>query len=186
MTSALMRAFSLPSRCCLLQKSCLGPRIAEAAEHFVTSGVVGESDYQKFDSYMDAALRSRDSVLAEIVIAVIAYLGTIYCFRRNGSSRFNMADKQRRLEHFSHVGGLVVVLVCVPLLQFLVLRWLWRLFLWFQFLNRVSKLDMQLFPTHPDESGGTGIRGRGTEVLRHPVVRLFCWSCRRPCEHDRL
>jgi hypothetical protein len=48
---------------------------------------------------------------------------------------------------------------CIPFFQFLVFRWIWRLFLWFQFLNRVRKLDLQLFPTHPDGAGGLGFVG---------------------------
>ena len=151
----------------------VGPRIAEAAEHFITSGVIGESDYHKFDSYIDAGLRSRDSFLAEVVIAVIAYLVTIY----SSSATVVHVSTWRTnsiASSISHTwAGWWLLLVCVPLLQFLVLRWLWRLFLWFQFLNRVSKLDMHLFPTHPDESGGLGFVG---EAQRFFGSLLFSYS----------
>ncbi len=157
----------------LVAEVFLGPRIAEAAEHFITSGVVGENDYQKFDSHIDAGLRSRDSVLAEIVIAVIAYLGTIYAA---SATEIHVSTWRTNTiaSSISHTwAGWWLVLVCVPLLQFLVLRWLWRLFLWFQFLNRVSKLDMHLFPTHPDESGGLGFVG---EAQRFFGILLFAYS----------
>jgi hypothetical protein len=36
------------------------------------------------------------------------------------------------------------------------LRWIFRLILWFGFLWRVSRLDLQLVPTHPDLCGGLG------------------------------
>jgi hypothetical protein len=157
----------------LVAEVVLGPRIAEAAEHFIRSGVVGESDYQKFDSYIDAGLRSRDSVLAEAVIAVIAYVGTMIS---SGATVVHVSTwRTNQIGSFSsHTwAGWWLLLVCVPLLQFLVLRWLWRLFLWFQFLNRVSKLDMHLYPTHPDESGGLGFVG---EAQRFFGSLLFSYS----------
>ena len=157
----------------LVAEVVLGPRIAEAAEHFITSGVVGESDYQKFDNHIDAGLRSRDSVLVEIVIAVIAYVGT---FIASDATVVHVSTWRVNsiASSISHTwAGWWLMLVCVPLLQFLVLRWLWRLFLWFQFLNRVSKLDVQLFPTHPDESGGLGFVG---EAQRFFGILLFAYS----------
>jgi hypothetical protein len=53
------------------------------------------------------------------------------------------------------------------------MRWFWRFYLWFQFLGRVRKLDMQLFPTHPDEAGGLGFVG---EAQRFFGIILFAFS----------
>jgi hypothetical protein len=61
----------------------------------------------------------------------------------------------------------------MPFFWFLIMRWLWRLFLWFQFLGRVSKLDMQLFPTHPDEAGGLGFVGGAQRFFG---IILFAFS----------
>jgi hypothetical protein len=58
-------------------------------------------------------------------------------------------------------------------LQFLYLRWLWRLFLWFQFLTRVRKLDLQLFPPHPDQAAGLGFVGEGQRFFG---ILLFAFS----------
>ena len=44
----------------------------------------------------------------------------------------------------------------LPLFQFLLLRWYFRLFLWARFLWQVSRIDLQLVPTHPDRCGGLG------------------------------
>jgi hypothetical protein len=53
------------------------------------------------------------------------------------------------------------------------LRWLWRLLLWAQFLFRMSKLDLQIFPPHPDEAGGLGFVGRTQQFFG---VVLFAYS----------
>ena len=40
------------------------------------------------------------------------------------------------------------------MLQFLLLRWYFRLFIWAHALWQVSRLELALIPTHPDRSGG--------------------------------
>ena len=46
--------------------------------------------------------------------------------------------------------------VSLPLFQFLLMRWYFRLFIWTRFLWQVSRLDLSLVPTHPDRVGGLG------------------------------
>jgi hypothetical protein len=58
-------------------------------------------------------------------------------------------------------GGLTLpgwwyTVVSLPVFQFLFWRWNWRLLLWWQLIWRISRLDLQLIPTHPDLSGGLG------------------------------
>ena len=40
--------------------------------------------------------------------------------------------------------------------QFLLLRWYFRLFIWARFLWQVSRIELELMPTHPDRCGGLG------------------------------
>lgn len=46
--------------------------------------------------------------------------------------------------------------VCLPIVRFLIARWLLRLALWSWFLWRVSHLHLHLLPTHPDGAAGLG------------------------------
>ena len=46
--------------------------------------------------------------------------------------------------------------VSLPLFQFLLLRWYFRLFIWARFLWQVSRIELRLMPTHPDRCGGLG------------------------------
>ncbi len=47
-------------------------------------------------------------------------------------------------------------LVSVPVFQFLLLRWYFRVFIWARFLVQVSRIELKLVPTHPDRVGGLG------------------------------
>jgi hypothetical protein len=46
--------------------------------------------------------------------------------------------------------------VCLPLFRFLIVRWGWRLAFWWILLRRLSKMDLELTPAHPDGVGGLG------------------------------
>ena len=158
----------------LLAENILGPRIAQAAAHFVTSGVVVEKDFERFDKIVgrwSARARfhscgSRDCGprLRFFVPRIPGNRGAMSvpgtATRTDGGVSFTWA-------------GLWLQWFCVPLYQFLILRWLWRLFLWFQFLARARKLEMQLFPTHPDGAGGLGFVG---EAQRFFGILLFAFS----------
>lgn len=148
----------------------VGPLIADAAEHFIVSGVVGPKDYRAFDSAVEKALRLRDSVLAELIMLIVAYCLSVTGFRETavqGPTWFAAGGASLTL------AGWWLILLCIPLFQFITLRWLWRTFLWFQFLQRVSKLDLNLYPTHPDEAGGLGFVGHAQRLFS---ILLFSYS----------
>ena len=46
--------------------------------------------------------------------------------------------------------------VSLPLFQFLLLRWYFRMYIWARFLWQVSRIDLNVLPTHPDRCGGLG------------------------------
>ncbi|RZU43049.1 hypothetical protein [Edaphobacter modestus] len=159
----------------LLAEVVLGPRIADTAEHLLLANIVTESDYNKFDAAVERSLRLRDSVFAEIIIVVLAYIVSLTGFRQLAVPISTWYATP------SATGGFVLtwagwwfILFCVPLLQFLLLRWVWRIFLWFRFLNEVSNLNLQLFPTHPDQEGGLGFIG---EAQRFFGILFFAYSC---------
>ncbi|RYD39507.1 MAG: hypothetical protein EOP83_36665 [Verrucomicrobiaceae bacterium] len=59
-----------------------------------------------------------------------------------------------------------------PVLQFLMLRWLFRLAIWGRFLWQVSRIDLDLIPTHPDRNGGLGFLG-GSAYAFSPLLASF-------------
>jgi hypothetical protein len=153
----------------IIAENILGPRFAQAASYFVNSGLVIPKDYDAFDDAVEDSLRRRDSFLAEIIIAALAYTITF-------SGRHYAVHTSTWTHSESGaptLAGWWFLLFCSPLLNFLMLRWFWRLFLWGQFLSRMSKLDLQIFPPHPDEAGGLGFVG-GTQQFFGVI--LFAYS----------
>jgi hypothetical protein len=53
----------------------------------------------------------------------------------------------------------------LALYQFLIFRWIGRFYIWLRFLRALSKIPLELEPTHPDLAGGLGLLGRGQLVF---------------------
>jgi pimeloyl-ACP methyl ester carboxylesterase len=64
--------------------------------------------------------------------------------------------------------------VAVPILQFFVFRWLWRLISWTLFLRDMARLNLDLVATHPDRAAGLGFLGGAHLSL---AIFPFAFSC---------
>ncbi|MCL7983022.1 MAG: hypothetical protein M8862_10895, partial [marine benthic group bacterium] len=51
------------------------------------------------------------------------------------------------------------LVISLPILRFLELRWIWRLMVWVRFLWRVPSLELYPRPSHPDRAGGLAFLG---------------------------
>ena len=70
------------------------------------------------------------------------------------------------------LAGWWYLLISLPVMRFLALRWLWRMMLWAWVLWRVSRLDLQPRPAHPDRAGGLAFLG-GTQAAFGVFVFAF-------------
>ena len=66
--------------------------------------------------------------------------------------------------------GYWYVFFSVPVFRFIVARWYLRLFIWFQLLWRISKLNLQLQPPHPDRAGGLNFLGTASYAFAPILV----------------
>ena len=151
----------------------IGPRIVAATSHFITSGLIPEDRYQDFDAAIVDAIRLRDSTVAEVIILAITYVGAFVSIRFLSATVSTWHSLVSESGHRFTLAGYWYTLVSLPIFQFLVYRWLWRTFIWCRFLRRVSKLDLQLIPTHPDQAGGLGFLG---ETHRLYAVFIFAFA----------
>ena len=163
--------FSVPLL--IVAEVVIGPRIVAATSHFITSGLIPESRYPDFDLAIVEGLRLRDSTLAEAIILAITYLGAFAAIRFLSPTVSTWHSLVTESGHRFTLAGYWYALVALPIYQFLVFRWLWRTFIWCKFLHRVSKLDLQLVPTHPDQAGGLGFLG---ETHRLFAIFIFAYA----------
>ncbi len=131
--------------------------------YFIESGLIPEKDLPEYQSAQAAFVRLQDSWIVQGVILVLSYvvviaMRTTLAYRPGSSSWERLgADSGGPITP----AGWWCILVCLPILVFLLSRWFWRACVWAWFLFRVSRLDLELTPTHPDRAGGLGFLAWG-------------------------
>ncbi len=127
--------------------------------HFVTSGLVRPADQPRFEAMGALVRKLRSSFGAELVIAVVALLASLVT---RMVLRYGVSDSTwERFGTSITPAGWWYILVSLPVLYYFLLNSLWLFVLWALFIFQVSRLDLELAPTHPDRAGGLGFLGFG-------------------------
>ena len=133
-------------------------RMRFVVKQFLERQLIPESARARFDAAIVSALRVRNSVLAELLLIAFVYgVGVLIVWRHYGAldAATWYATPVAGGSTLS-LAGMWYGYVSVPLFQFLLLRWYFRLAIWTRFLWQVSRIDLRLVPTHPDRVGGLG------------------------------
>jgi hypothetical protein len=132
-------------------------RLRLLVPEFVGRDLVAAEDRSRFDDFVVRALQLRNSPAAEVVILLLAFTGGYWLWRMYASLHVPTwymvpVDGTARLTE----AGYWLAFVSLPISRFILLRWYFRLFIWYQFLWRVSRLRLRLNPLHADRAGGLG------------------------------
>jgi hypothetical protein len=159
----------------ILSEVGIDQRLTTTVSHFLKSGLVKEADLPSFEAVVEKITGLRDRVLPEIVILVLAFLPPLL-FRDSEiltrgvpSWHFVQTPSGETLSY----AGWWFSLIGLPVYRFLLLRWVWRVVLWAYFLRRVSKLNLDLIPTHPDMAAGLGFLS-GAQLGLGRLIAFVC------------
>jgi len=125
---------------------------------FLERHLIPDGARPRFDAAIASAVRLRNSVLAELLLIAFVYIvGVMIVWRHyvalSTATWYAMpAAEGRQLS----LTGAWYAFVSLPLYQFLLMRWYYRIFIWARFLWQVSRIELRLIPTHPDRAGGLG------------------------------
>jgi hypothetical protein len=135
-------------------------RTRPVVRSFVERRIVLPQDRNRFDDAIHAAVELRNSIPAEVGLLIFVYSIGLWLWHirvpvvastwyANPGGRWNLTS-----------AGFWYVFVSIPILQFILLRWYMRLFIWFRFLWQVSRINLNLIPTHPDRCAGLAFLGK--------------------------
>jgi len=133
-------------------------RMRPVVRQFLERKLVTPETLGQFEAARAAAYRLRNSVAAEVIMLVAVYgIGVLIVWR--GHAAVSVTSW-----YGDSVGGFLQPslagwwfgCVSLPLFQFMLLRWYFRLFVWMRFLWHVARIDLKLLATHPDKCGGLG------------------------------
>jgi hypothetical protein len=140
-------------------KVVIDARTVEAVRHFAQSGLLGEKVVPELEAMIRKALKMRSSRVAEGIILIVVIFGTAFLrLELSGSSStwqflVSPSGVTRTMAGWWHL------FVSLPIFQFLLGRWVWRYLICCWFLWRLSRLGLNLIPTHPDRAAGLGFLG---------------------------
>jgi hypothetical protein len=133
-------------------------RMRFVVKQFLERHLIAENDLPRFGGAIASAFRLRNSVAAEVLLIAFVYVvgiliiwrhytalaaATWYAVPSNGGLKLSLS-------------GMWFSYLSLPVFQFLLLRWYFRIFIWMRFLWQVSRIPLSLIPTHPDRVGGLG------------------------------
>ena len=156
----------------ILAELTVHQRMRPVVGQFLDRGLIPDAARAQFDAAIASALRLRNSVAAEMLLIAFVYVVGVGLIWRT----------QVALDVASWYGGPVdgrwqpslagwwLGFVSLPVFQFLLLRWYFRLFIWARFLWHVSRIDLRFVPTHPDRAAAWA------SSARWPMrSRRCCW-----------
>jgi hypothetical protein len=136
----------------------IDPRLRQFVQGLVATRIVPRTEIPSLERAVHLAHRLRDSAAAEVALAIVAV-----ALVQLGVRPFDLPEDIRSWRATGAgeavrptLAGLWYAVIALPLYQFLVGRWIWRLVVWAVFLWRVARLRLQLVPTHPDLVAGLG------------------------------
>jgi hypothetical protein len=138
-------------------------RTRNVIKRFVEGRLVSHDETPRFHAAIESALRLRNSVPLEIGLLILVLTAGHWVWLHKiaflGATWYGVSDATGF--HLTPA-GYWNAFVSVPIFQFVLLRWYFRILIWFWLLWRISRLNLRLMPAHPDHAGGIGFLGRSS------------------------
>ena len=133
-------------------------RIRVTISQFVERGIIVPEDRMRFEEIMASTMRLRNSAAIEIALIVAALTFGHVIWRESMSLHVGTwyAGSGPAGGDQLTVAGWWYAFVSLNLFRFVLLRWYFRLIIWYVFLWRVARMPLRLNPLHPDRAGGLG------------------------------
>jgi len=133
---------------------------------FVERQIITPSALPKFEGVIGSALRLRNSPVIELGLLALVFIAASFWLK-------GVLSIQSDTWYAAVTAGTKVLApagywyeyVSLPIAQFIWLRWYFRLFIWCRLLWQVSRLDLQLVPSHPDSRCGLAFLGGNAFAL---------------------
>jgi hypothetical protein len=142
----------------LFGQSLMESRFRSVVEHIRNARLLTDTELGRADEFMVWLRRLRDSALPEIIILLLVVAHTALSFSKLVDANPWLATPTEAGLHLTPAGW-YAVLISASIFQFLLGLNLWKWLLWSVFAFSLSRLSLNLIPTHSDGHGGLGFLG---------------------------
>jgi hypothetical protein len=142
-------------------------RMRPLLQQFLERNLVPKNSMGGFEAAVTSASRLRNSVIPEVLLVALVYgFGILIVWRQYVALDIAAwytapSGEGSRLS----LAGMWYGYVSLPIFQFLLLRWYFRLFIWARFLWQMSRIELNLVPTHPDRVAGLSFLSNTTNAF---------------------
>jgi hypothetical protein len=135
-------------------------RLRPVVRRFVERRIVLPQDLPRFHRAIESAIRLRNSIPVEVGLVVVVYSVGLWLWQSriglDAATWYAVPGGRWQLT----AAGYWYVFVSIPIVQFILLRWYLRFVVWYRFLWQVSRINLNLVPTHPDRAAGLAFLGK--------------------------
>jgi hypothetical protein len=150
-------------------------RLGSAIAELRGSGVLPPDSIPALDSILRRALGLGRGRLVDLVILVLTMGAAVISLFE---AKVWLTGGWQVAGDGMTMAGWWYLLVSLPVMRFLALRWLWRAVLWAWVLWRVARLELLPKPMHPDRAGGLAFLG---EAQASFGVLVFAFGVQLSC-----
>jgi len=153
-------------------------RLPLIVRQFIERDIITAAVLPKFKEVIASAMKLRNSMAFELIMFILIFIGGYYLWaggyflwtelsdidkigRATGTWYATVTEGGTQLSP----AGYWYFFVSRPLIQFIIIRWYFRVFLWARFLWQSSRLELNLIPTHPDRAAGLGFVARSSAAF---------------------
>jgi hypothetical protein len=145
-------------------------RLSAIVRNFIDTRIVPDSERERFDAAIVSTRRWLRSTIAEVCVVVLAYIIVAATIWTTPIGQVPAWHRSGGVTPVYSPAGWWHLLVSLPLLLVLLLGWMARFALWIRLLWLISRLNLRLVASHPDQAAGLGfvghsIRGFSTVAL---------------------
>jgi hypothetical protein len=142
----------------LLGELFMESRFRAVLAHLRRSGLLEAPDLAYMDGVVATLARLRDAYLPELAVLILLIVHTVLSYKGLIDATPWVGQGTAPNIRLTAAGWYAVV-VSAPLFQFLLGLGLWRWLLWTFFAFKLSRRNLKVVATHPDEHGGLGFLG---------------------------
>jgi hypothetical protein len=154
----------------LIGEAVVESRFRAVLQHIRRASLLELPAMTRLDEVISKLVRVRDAFLPELVILMLLIIHSALSYRSLVDTTPWLGYGTPGNVHLTAAGWYAVV-ISSSVFQFLLGLALWKWLLWTYFAYKLSKSDLKLVPTHPDQHGGLGFLGL-TSAAFAPIA--FC------------
>lgn len=146
-------------------------RLKVIVSEFAERNIVTSESLAGFNRIIKNCMRLRNSMLIELFLLVFVLTVGQLVWRNFLSldvATWYAVPVEGKM-HFT-LPGYWYTFISLPIFQFVMLRWYFRLFIWYRFNWQVSRLPLNLNSLHPDKVGGLGFISNSVYALMPLII----------------